>query len=84
MNDASSSPNTVNADHELTNDGLAINWGNINDLEEKKKAIRNQKTAFLDLLIRDVDITIYAHLSALYYMEYALCFPQTKPMLTLY
>jgi len=37
--------------------------------EEKKRAQRDQKTAMLDHLVRNIDITIYAQLSALYYME---------------
>lgn len=38
--------------------------------QERKHAQRDQKATMLDHLIRNIDIMIYAQLSALYYMEY--------------
>ena len=40
-----------------------------NDQQRKLQLQREQKAAFLDNLIRNVDIMIYCELSILYYME---------------
>ena len=72
MNDA---PST--SDH-VTNDGpsndstivSAAETGSDGDpLQQKRRAQRDRKAAFLDHLIRNIDIMIYCQLSILYYME---------------
>ena len=42
----------------------------VSNTEERKRIQRDRKIAMLDNLIRNIDITIYAQLSALYYLEY--------------
>lgn len=39
------------------------------------------KIAFIDRLLRDLDILIYCELSALYYMEYAAPLPQAATIM---
>jgi len=75
MNDASPStssdqPPVPNSD-ESNASPEAIASGNRDPLQEKKRIQRDQKAAFLDHLIRNIDILIYCQLSILYYMEYS-------------
>lgn len=41
------------------------------DIRRVRKLQSSAKIAFIDRLLRDLDILIYCELSALYYMEYA-------------
>ncbi len=72
MNDASSSSDHPRLDLDSRDDfeSAALAVTNAGILQRNKQVQRDQKAAFLDHLIRNVDIMIYAQLSVLYYMEY--------------
>lgn len=73
MNDASSAgPSTNPPEASRSNDHEASTTagGLQPPVEQQRKSVREvQKMAFLDHLIRNLDIIIYCELSILYYME---------------
>lgn len=85
MNDASPSASDL-AHHDLNDDtsnALAIASAaavaaNSDDdsVQRKRRRQREQRAAFLDHFIRNVDIMFYCQLSVLYYMECALLYPR--------
>ena len=75
MNDASSTSNYATNDgpsNEPTTSSTTGADSNGDPLQQKRRAQRDRKAAFLDHLIRNIDIVIYCQLSILYYMEYVL------------
>ena len=78
MNDASSAGSVYpSTSHETTtsNNGdapaaAAAAADNAEPSQERKRAQRDQQATMLEHLIRNIDIIVYAQLSALYYMEY--------------
>lgn len=60
--------------------------GTLSSQNARAKKIQSTiKTAFIDRLLRDLDILIYCQLSALYYMEYVFPgLPQSTPALPAY
>lgn len=74
MNDASlssdhpeSSENTVTSSDHASSTPTAETGAE--PMQEKKRMQKEQKTAFLDHLIRNIDIMFYCELSVIYYME---------------
>lgn len=72
MNDASSSSDNPRLDHDLRDDipSVAPQSDDADIAKRRKRVQQDQKAAFLDHLIRNIDVVIYAQLSVLYYMEY--------------
>lgn len=72
MNDASSSSEHPRLDHDLREniESAAPQSDDTDTAKRRKRAQQDQKAFFLDHLIRNIDIVIYAQLSVLYYMEY--------------
>jgi len=74
MNDASSSSDhprlDLDSQDELESAAAPTSDDDAGIAQQRKRAQQEQKAAFLDHLIRNVDIMIYAQLSVLYYMEY--------------
>ena len=72
MNDASSTSDHRN-DQSPSNDPTTSSAAETNSdggaLQQKRRAQRDRKAAFLDHLIRNIDIMIYCQLSILYYLE---------------
>lgn len=87
MNDASP-PASDHAPHDLNDDtsipyaiASATAAGANSDgdsVRRKQRRQREQKTAFLDQLIRNIDIMFYCQLSILYYMEWVLLHPHQR------
>lgn len=74
MNDASSSSDHPRLELDSQQDELESAAAVTSDddagiAQQRKRAQQHQMAAFLDHLIRNVDIMIYAQLSVLYYME---------------
>lgn len=82
MNDASPSasdhaPHDLNDDasnaHGIASAAAAVAANNDDDsVQRKRRRQREQKAAFLDHLIRNIDIIFYCQLSILYYMDISL------------
>jgi len=74
----SDEPSSSTAAHQTTSDNLTRNEsraGNGRDAaherrQRNKRLFNKKREAFLADLMRNVDILIYAELSAIYYMEY--------------
>lgn len=79
MNDASPSASdhtphdlhdhTPNA-HPIASAAAVAAISNDDSVQRKQRRQREQRAAFLDNLIRNIDIVFYCQLSVLYYMEY--------------
>lgn len=86
MNDASPSasdhaPHDLNDDasnaHGIASAAAAVAANNDDDsVQRKRRRQREQKAAFLDHLIRNIDIIFYCQLSILYYMECVLLYSE--------
>lgn len=72
MNDASSSSDHPRLDLDPRDDieSATLASDHAGMVQRNERVQQNRKAAFLDHLIRNVDIMIYAQLSVLYYMEY--------------
>ena len=57
--------------HEIASDPAVAAAASDNDalVQQKRRRQREQRAAFLDHLIRNIDIVFYCQLSILYYME---------------
>ena len=71
--DISSNPNAI-----APAAAVAATNSNAASLQRKRRRQREQRVAFLDHLIRNVDIVFYCQLSILYYME-CVCRILRKP-----
>ena len=66
---------TSNA-HPIASAAAVAAISNDDSVQRKQRRQREQRAAFLDNLIRNIDIVFYCQLSILYYMEYVCPYPR--------